>query len=87
MKVCSFLPAATRMIYDMGLQDLLYGVTFECPEEVLAEKPKIVRCIMEGKNYSSKEIDRVFSAAKPVLCGGGVVAGNRTRHHLHPGYL
>ena len=64
MKVCSFLPAATRMIYDMGLQDLLYGVTFECPEEVLAEKPKIVRCIMEGKNYSSKEIDRVFSAAK-----------------------
>jgi iron complex transport system substrate-binding protein len=64
MKVCSFLPAATRMIYDMGLQDLLYGVTFECPEEALAEKPKIVRCIMEGKNYSSKETDRVFSAAK-----------------------
>lgn len=64
MKVCSFLPAATRMIYDMGLQDLLYGVTFECPEEALAEKPKLVRCIMEGKNYSSKEIDTVFSAAK-----------------------
>ena len=64
MKVCSFLPAATRMLYDMGLQDLLYGVTFECPEEALAEKPKLVRCIMEGKNYSSKEIDTVFSAAK-----------------------
>lgn len=64
MKVCSFLPAATRMIYDMGLQDLLYGVTFECPEEALVEKPKLVRCIMEGKNYSSKEIDTVFSATK-----------------------
>jgi iron complex transport system substrate-binding protein len=64
MKTCSFLPAATRMIYDMGLEDLLYGVTFECPEEALAEKPKLVRCIMEGKNYSSKEIDTVFSAAK-----------------------
>lgn len=64
MKVCSFLPAATRMLYDMGLQDFLYGVTFECPEEALAEKPKLVRCIMEGKNYSSKEIDTVFGAAK-----------------------
>lgn len=64
MKVCSFLPAATRMIYDMGLQHLLHGVTFECPEQALAEKPKIVRCIMEGRNYTSAEIDAVFSAAK-----------------------
>ncbi len=64
MKVCSFLPAATKMMYDMGLQHLLYGVTFECHEQALAEKPKIVRCIMEGKNYSSAEIDAVFSAAK-----------------------
>ena len=52
------------MMYDMGLQHLLYGVTFECHEQALAEKPKIVRCIMEGKNYSSAEIDAVFSAAK-----------------------
>jgi iron complex transport system substrate-binding protein len=58
-----FLPAATRMIYGMGLQDFLYGVTFKCPEEALAEKPKLVRCIMEGKNYSSKEIDTRCTAA------------------------
>ena len=64
MKACSFLPAATRMIYDMGLQDSLHGVTFECPEQALAEKPKLVRCIMEGKNYSSAEIDTVFRTAK-----------------------
>ena len=64
MKACSFLPAATRMIYDMGLQDNLHGVTFECPEEALAEKPKLVRCIMEGKNYSSAGIDTVFRTAK-----------------------
>ena len=38
MKACSFLPAATQMIYDMGLQDLLHGVTFECPSPALAEK-------------------------------------------------
>jgi iron complex transport system substrate-binding protein len=64
MVACSFLPAATRMIYDMGLQHLLHGVTFECPHNAIAEKPKIVRCVMEGKNYSSAEIDRIFSASK-----------------------
>lgn len=64
VKACSFLPAATRIIYDMGLQAQLHGVTFECPPEALAEKPKLVRCIMEGKNYSSQEIDIVFRAAK-----------------------
>ena len=64
MKVCSFLPAATQMMYDMGLQQYLHGVTFECPAEALAEKPAIVRCIMEGKQYSSKEIDTIFSASK-----------------------
>ncbi|MHA4808373.1 ABC transporter substrate-binding protein [Flavitalea flava] len=63
MKACSFLPAATQMIYDMGLQDLLYGRTFECPPEA-SGKPAIVRCMLEGKNYSSAEIDKIFSASK-----------------------
>ncbi len=64
MKACSFLPAATKMIYDMGLQHLLHGVTFECPAEALREKPKLVRCILEDKQYSSAEIDKIFSASK-----------------------
>ena len=64
MKACSFLPAATKMIYDMGLQHLLYGVTFECSPQALAEKPKLVRCVMEGKVYTSAEINKVFSASK-----------------------
>lgn len=64
MIVCSFLPAVTQMIYDMGLQHKLYGVTFECPSVALQEKTKVVRCVLEGKNYSSAEIDRIFSASK-----------------------
>jgi len=64
VKACSFLPAATQMIYDMGLQDYLHGITFECPQPALDEKPKLVRCIMEGKNYTSAEIDTVFRSAK-----------------------
>jgi len=64
MVVCSFLPAATKMIYDMGLQQYLHGVTFECPLQAVEEKPKIVRYVLEGKNYSSAEIDKIFSASK-----------------------
>lgn len=64
MKICSFLPAATQMIYDMGLQDLLHGVTFECHAEALAEKLKVARCLLEGNQYTSAEIDRIFSASK-----------------------
>lgn len=64
MIACSFLPAATQMIYDMQLQHLLQGITFECPATALAEKRKVVRCVLEGKQYSSIEIDRIFSASK-----------------------
>jgi iron complex transport system substrate-binding protein len=62
-RACSFLPAATRMIYDMGLQDHLYGVTFECTPDA-SDKVRVVRCLLEGRNYSSAEIDRLFSASK-----------------------
>ncbi|MEA5426313.1 ABC transporter substrate-binding protein [Arcicella lustrica] len=64
MKAVSFLPAATQMIYDMGLQDLLYGVTFECPPTSRTENEILVRCVLEGKDYSSEEIDKIFSASK-----------------------
>lgn len=64
MIACSFLPAATQMIYDMSLQHLLQGITFECPPVALAEKNKVVRCVLEGKSYSSIEIDKIFSASK-----------------------
>lgn len=58
------MPAATQIIYDLGLQHLLHGVTFECPEVALQEKSRVVRCVLEGNNYSSQEIDRIFSASK-----------------------
>jgi iron complex transport system substrate-binding protein len=40
------------------------GITFECPEQALREKKPVVRCILEGKNLSSQEIDSLFSASK-----------------------
>jgi iron complex transport system substrate-binding protein len=45
------------MIYELGLDDRLYGVTFEC----LSDKPKIVRSHLEGQTLSSAEIDRIVS--------------------------
>jgi iron complex transport system substrate-binding protein len=60
MKVCSFLPAATSMICQMGLENYLCGVTFECP----SEKPKVVRSYLEGTSHSSLEIDRIVSQSK-----------------------
>jgi hypothetical protein len=27
MRICSFLPSATEIVYTLGLQDQLYGVT------------------------------------------------------------
>ena len=59
-KICSFLPAATSMIYEMGLENQLVGVTFESP----SDKPKVVRSYLEGTNHSSKEIDQIVSQSK-----------------------
>lgn len=60
LKVCSLLPGATRMIQDLGLEDYLCGVTFECP----SDKPKVVRSYLEGNKYSSEEIEHFVSQSK-----------------------
>jgi iron complex transport system substrate-binding protein len=46
MRICSFLPNATEIVYALGLQEQLYGVTFECdyPPEART-KPIVVRSI------------------------------------------
>jgi iron complex transport system substrate-binding protein len=48
MRICSFLPSATEIVYALGLQDHLYGVSFECdyPPEA-RHKPKVVRSLFE----------------------------------------
>jgi len=60
MKVCSFLPAATEMIHQMGLETDLYGVTFECH----SDRPRVVRSHIEGNNYSSMEIEKIVAQSK-----------------------
>ncbi len=62
MKACSFLPAATSMIYQMGLEEHLYGVTFECH----SDRPKVVRSYIEGNSYTSAEIEKIVSESKQM---------------------
>ena len=64
MKVCSFLPAATQMIYDLGLQDFLYGITFECPEQALNEKEVLIECRLDIQGMDSLTIDQQFAEAR-----------------------
>ncbi|WP_198912873.1 ABC transporter substrate-binding protein [Tenacibaculum piscium] len=64
MKVSSFMPAVTQMIYDMGLQEYLDGVTFECPAIALKEKQVAVKYKLEGQTLTSDEINTIFSKTK-----------------------
>ncbi|MCH8799557.1 MAG: hypothetical protein IH963_01470 [Chloroflexi bacterium] len=62
MRICSFLPSATEMVYDLGLQDQLYGVTHECdyPPEA-RNKPHVVHSVFEGLEPTSGEISKVIA--------------------------
>ena len=61
MRICSFLPSATEIVYALGLQDQLYGVTFECdyPPEART-KPKVVRSIFDEAQLSSGDISQLI---------------------------
>lgn len=58
MRILSLLPAATEIVYTLGLDDDLIGVTFECdaPPEARA-KPVVVHSAL-APDLSAAEIDR-----------------------------
>jgi iron complex transport system substrate-binding protein len=60
MRICSFLPSATEIVYTLGLGDQLYGVTRSCdyPAEALT-KPIVVRSILDEEGLTSGDIDRI----------------------------
>ena len=62
MRICSFLPSGTEIVYALGMGDSLYAVSHECdyPKEALA-KPKIVRSRFDADNLSSQEIDSLVT--------------------------
>lgn len=57
-RIVSFLPSATELIYELGAQDLLFGVTHECqyPQDARS-KPVLINSIFDPDVLTSKEID------------------------------
>jgi len=57
-RIISFLPSATELIYELGAQEKLFGVTHECdyPNDATT-KPKVIESVFEPENMSSQEID------------------------------
>jgi len=57
-RIVSFLPSATELLYELGVQDRLYGVTHECnyPENAKT-KPRVISSVINSDELSSKEID------------------------------
>src|SRR5258708_40230473 len=63
MKIVSFLPSATEMVYALGLGDQLVGVTHECDFPITARsKPVVVRNSVPLEGLSLQEIDQTVSA-------------------------
>ena len=58
MKICSFLPSATEILFALGLGDSVCGVTFECdhPDEARSKPVVVYSKLPHG--LPEKEIDR-----------------------------
>ena len=57
-RIVSFLPSATELIYELGAEDKLHGVTHECDYPIDAKnKPRVIESVFDPENMSSKEID------------------------------
>jgi iron complex transport system substrate-binding protein len=58
MKIVSFLPSATEILYELGVQDQIQAVTHECNYPVQAKsKPKVIHASFDPQKMSSHEID------------------------------
>ncbi len=57
-RIVSFLPSATEVLYELGVQDQVQAVTHECnyPAEAKS-KPKVIHASFDPNKMSSHEID------------------------------
>jgi iron complex transport system substrate-binding protein len=62
VRICSLVPAATEVLFALGLGDCVVGVTHECdwPPEASA-KPVVTASLIQTGDLSSAEIDRLVA--------------------------
>jgi len=57
-RIVTFLPSATELIYSLGAEDKLFGVTHECNYPNGAKtKPRVISSVFDPATMSSKQID------------------------------
>ena len=57
-RIVTFLPSATELIYSLGADDKLFGVTHECNYPSGAKtKPRVISSVFDPTSMSSKQID------------------------------
>lgn len=61
VRICSFLPSATEILYALGLDDSIAGVTFECDYPPAARNKPIVVDSLLSHGLTSEQIDRKVS--------------------------
>ncbi len=59
MRICSLLPSATEILYALGLDDDIVGVSHECDyPEAARQKPQVISTTIDQNHSSSDEIDQ-----------------------------
>lgn len=59
-RIVSFLPSATELLYEFGVENNLYGITHECKYPTDSKsKPIVINSVINSDELSSKEIDKV----------------------------
>ncbi|MEV6492548.1 ABC transporter substrate-binding protein [Actinoplanes sp. NPDC051633] len=69
MRIVSLLPSATEIVYALGLDASLAGVTFECDEPPAARATKAV--VVGGRDTSGMTPGEIDEYVKTHLAGGG----------------
>ena len=64
MRICSLVPAATEVLFALGLGDRVVGITHECdwPPEVDG-RPRVTASLVQTGDLGSAEIDRAVAEA------------------------
>lgn len=64
MRICSLVPAATEVLFALGLGDAVVGVTHECDfPAAAASRPAVTASVLDGPRLSSADVDRAVAEA------------------------
>jgi iron complex transport system substrate-binding protein len=61
MRICSFLPSATEILYALGLGESVAGITYECDYPAEARQKPVVVNTRLPRTSNPAEIDRLVN--------------------------